>query len=205
MTPFARLTVGIATILLFIGSAQAQEGPYYRFGLGAGIADDGFISNSDFDPGITATAAIGYSRFTPRAVADPRIELELSYRYNATDSLGAQSLDGDAHTFGAMVNGFLDIRTNLPVVPFIGAGYGYAHVRYDDDGAGVAPPIDDDDTVFAYQLMTGLTYELGGDRSIGFEYRYFDAESLRFTNSGGANVSADYRQHSFMAVLTMRF
>lgn len=205
MKSLARLCVCAAFATVFTSSAMADEGLYLRLGAGGSHVDDDVFTDVDFDIGYMGTASVGYNWFFPESFADLRVELEGSYRNNDTDSLGSLDLDGQVETFGAMVNGIIDIRTTWPVVPYLGIGFGYARVMYEDDGAGITAPIDDNDTEFAYQVMGGFNYDLSSNLAVGIEYRYFETERLDLRDSLGASFNPEYKQHSVLATVTLGF
>ena len=200
-----RLCAGVVFASLISMPALADEGLYLRLGAGANHGDDDVFSDVDFELGYVGTAAVGYNWFFPDLLADLRVELEGSYRYNDTDTLSGFSLDGDATVYGAMVNAYADIRTTLPVVPYLGVGFGAARLDYEDDGAGLVPPIDDHDTKFAYQVMGGVNYNLAEDLALGLEYRFFEAERYDLVDTVGNDIRPEYNSHSFMLTVTVGF
>ena len=200
-----RLCAGIALASLFASPAFADEGLYLRITGGASLMDEDVFVDIDFDPGYMGSAAVGYNWFFPENVADVRVELEGSYRYNDTNSIGTLPLDGDVQAFGVMVNGYFDFRTNWVVVPYLGAGFGAARVMYEDNGAGALNPIDDNDTKFAYQVMGGFNYDLGSNLALGIEYRYFESERLELRDTVGTTIEPEYKQHGVLATITIGF
>ncbi len=210
MQSIVRLCVGIAFTGLFAFPAHADEGLYLRLAGGASHIDEDVFSDVDFDLGYMGSAAIGYNWFFPESIADLRIELEGSYRYNETDTLnnglGGVPLDGEAEAFTAMVNGYFDFRTTWPVVPYLGAGIGASRVSYQDDGGGGAiDPIDATDTKFAYQVMGGFNYDLGSNLALGVEYRYLEVERLDMRDVMGIAINPEYQQHAVLLTMTLGF
>lgn len=205
MKSFFRLCVCAALASLFAQSALA-DGPYMRFSAGAGHVDEDEYGDFDFELGYIGTAAVGYSWFFPETIADVRVELEGSYRYNDLDEIGSVSSDGDVQAFSALVNGYFDFRTNLPVVPYIGAGVGATHIRHEDDGRGGAiASIDDNDTALAYQVMAGLTYNMSENLAIGVEYRFHETEDFTLSRSAGPDFEDEYNHHSAMLTVRLGF
>ena len=205
MKSIFRPLAGIVLASVFASPALAGEGLYLRLGGGASLVDEDVFVDVDFDPGYMATAAVGYNWFFPESIADLRVELEGSYRFNDTNSLGNLALDGEAEVFGAMVNSYVDFRTTWPVVPYLGVGFGAARVMYEDNGAGITPPIDDNDTEFTYQVMGGFNYDLNDHMAIGVEYRYFQTEGLELWDTAGTVFTPQYKQHSVLATITLGF
>ena len=77
---------------------------------------------------------------------------------------------------------------------------------YEDDGAGGAVnPLDDNDTVFAYQVMGGFNYDLGSNLALGIEYRYFESERLELRDIVGTTIEPEYKQHGVLATITLGF
>lgn len=206
MKPFVRLCACAALASLFAPVALADEGLYLRLAAGGGDVDEDSFGSADFELGYVGSAAIGYSWFFPESIADLRIELEGSYRYNDVDTVAGLSADGEVEAYSAMVNGYFDFRTNLVVVPYLGVGFGGTNIRYEDDGAGGAlSSIDDHDTVFAYQVMAGITYDLGDNLGIGLEYRFLETEDFELSTSTGGTFEDDYNHHSVLVTLTLGF
>ena len=205
MNFFFRLCVCAALASLFAQSAHA-DGPYMRFSAGAGHVDEDEYGSFNFDLGYVGTAAIGYNWFFPESIADLRVELEGSYRYNDIDDINSISSSGEVQAFSAMVNGYFDFRTNLVVVPYVGAGVGATHIRHEDNGAGGAlATIDDNDTALSYQVMAGFNYNMSENLAIGVEYRFHETEDFTFTRSAGADFEDEYNHHSAMVTVRLGF
>ena len=165
MKSFVRLYVCAALACLFAPAALA-DGLYLRLAAGGGLVDEDSVGSADFDAGYVGSAAVGYNWFFPESIADLRIEVEGAYRYNDIDDISGLSADGEIQAFSAMINGYFDIRNTWVIVPYVGAGFGATNVRLDHDGSGGAfATIDDNDTVFSYQVMAGFTSGPAGSRS----------------------------------------
>ena len=160
----------------------------------------------DLSNGFSLALALG----TP--VSDTlRVELEGAYR--ASDIDGANDvrlnsmpvdagLSGDIDTWSLMANAYYDVAT-IAVRPYIGAGLGIAH---HDASATLTlpgePPESDsgDDTVFAYQFMAGVGYQISGNMSVFGGYRYMGTNDLEIEA-----FSANYGTHSIEAGLRIGF
>jgi opacity protein-like surface antigen len=105
-----------------------------------------------------------------------------------------------------MVNAYYDIHTpNFSLVPYFGVGLGGASI----DAQIIAPflgpsaqVVDDDDTVFAYQFMAGLGWNVSPTITLTLDYRYFATTDPEFTPgnafiSGVPDITSDYNNHSF--------
>ena len=205
MKSFARLCVCAALASLFAPAAMA-DGLYLRLAAGGGHVDEDSFGGAEFDYGYVGSAAIGYNWFFPESVADLRLELEGSYRFNDLDQISGLSADGDTEAYSAMINGYFDIRNTWVIVPYVGAGFGATNVRFDSDGAGGAfATFDDNDTVFAYQVMAGFNYFIGDNMAVGLEYRFLETEDFELTNSVGGTFEDDYNHHSALVTFTLGF
>jgi len=206
MNSIVRLCASAAFASLFASSALADEGLYLRFGAGSGHVDKESFGSAEFDIGYAATASVGYSWFFPESIADLRVELEGSYRHNDLDQIAGLSATGKLRTYSAMLNGIFDFRTTWPVVPYVGGGLGATQLRYQDDGAnGFFPSIDDHDTVFAFQVMGGLNFDISDNLSIGAEYRFLETEAFELTTSNGSTFGNYYDHHSLLLTVTVGF
>lgn len=93
----------------------------------------------------------------------------------ANPTVGAVIADGqgDVTNFGIFGNVFYDINTGSGFKPFVGAGVGYqwVDVEFEPSGVDIA---NEDDGVFAYQLMAGASYELSPSTELFGQYTYRD-------------------------------
>lgn len=206
MNSIIRLCASAALASLFASSALADEGLYLRFGAGSGHVDRESFGSAEFEIGYVASAAVGYNWFFPESIADLRVEIEGSYRQNDLDHISGLPANGKVRAYSAMLNGIFDFRTTWPVVPYVGAGLGGTQLRYRDDGAnGVFPSIDDQDTVFAFQFMGGLNFDLSDHLSIGAEYRFLETEAFALARSNGTTFGNFYDHHSLLLTLIVGF
>lgn len=152
---------------------------------------------TEFDTGYAVSAAIG-RRFGNAW----RGEIELSHQSNDVDThnnvqaagipldnedvgvlisgapqqgatVGAVVADGQGavDTTFLMANLYYDLAQMGPLTPYIGAGIGagMVNVEYAPSGIGI---VDDDDTIFAYQVMAGASYDLSERMALFAQYRY---------------------------------
>ena len=164
------LVMAIFALVFITASAQAADKGMYVSGI-AGLSlvpeldqeiSGTRVFETDFDPGIKIAGALGYDFGTLRA------EVEIGYLTNeANDALavgfGSGPVEGDVSVLSFMVNGYYDIHTpNFSLVPYLGVGIGGASI----DAIIIAPlltpsqVVDDSATVFAYQFMAGLGWNV---------------------------------------------
>lgn len=204
--------------------AFAEEPFYVSLGAGVNILSDIDLNSSDFivqantrtldfDVGVAVAAAIGY-RFHPFF----RGEAELSYRRNTYDGAtveneGPVSASGDVTAFGFMLNGWVDLPNSSMITPYVGGGIGAAHVVIDASTGRATPAdgaynFDDSDTVFAYQIGTGVAVTLPNGMELTLDYRYFHADGMDVAFTGdetGTAQSSDYKAHSAMVGVRIPF
>lgn len=163
---------------------------------------------SDYFPGFGVGGAFGYTirqRF--------RLEAEIYYRRTPAGefTLGGEDVGGsfDVDSLAVMANGFFDLRNRTKWTPYVGAGVGWALVKNDIDAFGCCfsdPPfVDDENGVFAYQLMVGITYQVTDSISIGIGYRFFGTLDPTFTDITGRRFESTYRTHNAEVGLRFRF
>ncbi|RPI52436.1 MAG: porin family protein [Deltaproteobacteria bacterium] len=187
-------------LVLGVGTSIAcAQGPgmYFSGNLGAVWVDDsdvtwfdGIRDEAEFDTGLGMTGAIGYNLGNGL-----RTEFEMGFRFNDVDRQFPEGIGGDVSSFSAMGNAFFDFMPGNQVSPFIGAGIGIANVEFDVDFWG-----EDDDTVFAYQFMAGVSYAVSYNMNIDLQYRYFATEDPNFDF-----FEAEYNTHSMMGGVRINF
>jgi len=215
-------------ILSPLSSALAADGFYLNVGAGVNLLEDADNSvttvgpaeiKSEYDIGFGLTGAGGY-KFTNGI----RVEGEIGYRRNAFDqlsftndgglgvawgvgSLNGFSLDADDEmsALSFMVNGYYDFDLGSGWMPYVGGGVGLALV---DAKASVSllgvdvTLINDDDTVFAYQIGAGIGYVAARSNVleeyvVTLDYRYFATADPSLTDELGNGVDTEYSGHFF--------
>ena len=181
-----------AVLLVAAGDASAQSfyaGAYggVNYGHESDVSVDGVSGyNIDTDIGYTVGGFVGYDFGNSF-----RLEGELSYRRNGLDSfsLGGSSvpMEGDASALALMMNGLYDFDSGSALTPHIGGGVGVARFSViDARPVGIPdPPTSEDDTVFAYQFIVGVNYELSPTSTFFVDYRLFGTTDPEFTNTSG--------------------
>ena len=125
----------------------------------------------------------GPDAYLAAAAANPTLKSGLE---QGTIAASPHPLTGDFQAVTFKVNAFYDIDLGFAWKPYVGGGIGLTKVSVDVSSVTTgALLVDDDDTVFSYQVGGGVGYEfpLPEDRSItvSLDYRYFDAGESTFT------------------------
>jgi len=206
------LVMAIFALVFITTSAQAADKGMYVSGI-AGIVlvpkldqeiSGARVFETDFDPGIKIAGALGYDFGSFRA------EVEFGYLTNEVNDgvrigIGSGPVEGDVSVISFMVNGYYDIHTrNFSLVPYLGVGIGGASIDAHITAPFLAPStqvVDDNDTVFAYQFMAGLGWNISPTMTLTVDYRYFATTDPEFTPGnaflGLPDLTSDYNNHSF--------
>lgn len=170
---------------------------------------------TDFDDGFGFGVAYGRRFGQPGATPRWRMEGELSYRNNNVDTHrlnGGAPLagsDGELDATAVMGNAYVEFGDPASFVSYLGGGVGFAQVEASDFGVNAIPNVlDDDDTVFAYQLIAGVGWPVSPGMELFAEYRWFqtgDADVTTSAATGGVNTSIEYQTNNFLAGLRFNF
>ncbi len=149
-----------------VGTAELSSDAGFMFGLALGMKNDSF-----------------------------RLEGEVAYRTNDGDRIsgpgGSVSITGDVTTTSLLANGYIDIGSSGSVIPFIGAGLGFANVAIDSPGLA-----DDSDTVFAYQFIAGVGFSINPRLMLDLSYKYLGTSTPSFSDVVGDEFELDYSSHA---------
>lgn len=126
--------------------------------------------------------------------------LEADARQFSLNSVRQPETQGYAKGVFAMANVYYDFCPFTPTFePYIGAGVGYGWVRAKLNTPDIPPEYrwKGDNSVFAYQGMTGLTYNFAENYALFIEYRYLTTEKAqdlgKLFQTHMGNVGAVYR------------
>ncbi|BCR04011.1 outer membrane channel protein [Desulfuromonas versatilis] len=208
-----RITFALLPLLLFLLStptARAATTDYLGGQVSAVFLEDSGNSydklnlrlDSEYDTGLGLAAIFG-----KKYDNGFRVEGELGYRTNDVseikDATQSYAFDGDISVFSFLFNTFFDIRNPSPVTPYFGGGAGIALVLLDVNLAAFS--IDDDTTVFAYQLGAGVGVDITPQFTLDLGYRYFATGDPRIEDEDGAKFKTEYDSHNLMAGFRVAF
>jgi opacity protein-like surface antigen len=135
-----------------------------------------------------------------------RAEVEAVYRYNPNDKTvdlgGAEGADGSLSMMNVFLNGYIEFDVLGVITPYAGLGLGYGTVSLNLKELDGTLVVDDDDTVYSYQLMAGAAVNVTENFSLTAEYRYFDTiNDAQLNLSGGL----DFVENSDISSHEIRF
>lgn len=205
-----RQVLFVLLLVLFCAVPAFGRGVYISGSAGGTYLMDAEVNDTDapnveleFESefGFAGTFAVGYA-FTDYL----RLEGEVSYMendYDETTYNGVQmDLSGDINCLAFLVNGYYDFKNKSRFTPFITLGAGVAEVEtaeFSVAGSGVAET-SSTDTVFAYQVGAGVSYEITKKVALDCKYRFFGAADPEFTT-----VSTEYYSHQLLLGFRLNF
>lgn len=147
----------------------------------------------DPDGGPQGGVAFGWAT-GPTWLGRRRVEIEFMARVNDVDDFQfnkvfLHSNGGDITTYSGMVNVFWDFKQpDRDWYPYIGVGAGGADITYSSN-VGAFGNKDLNDTVFAYQVMGGVSWRLRSYLEFFAEARYFGTSNPEFIASSPAGAT----------------
>lgn len=152
-----------------IWDAKIANGALFEAGVGCGSGSRGL--RGEFVVGMRTKRDFKgyYIDFTPPVPIDPLLETSLN-------------------SYTAMFNAYYDLGRVGPMVPYIGAGVGFAYHRMGDVTSDVSPntQFGEDKLAFAWSLMAGVAFQLTDRAIIDVGYRYIDMGSARSAHGDAA-------------------
>ena len=198
--------VALLGLFILLNNAPVQADTLY-FAVQAGFSTQPSSNNEgttipgtsfelNTSQGYNAALAIGAKFGSLRA------EIEGVYRRNDNDkfNLGGTNIgaDGDLSTLNVFLNGYYEFDIFGVVSPYAGVGVGYGTVSLDLRNLSGAQVVDDDDTVYSYQLIAGAALNVTESVSLTAEYRYFDTitdAELMLSALPGVIKNSNIRSH----------
>lgn len=187
----------------FVGVAHADEGKapagwYVALGAGANFLDDVDVTGGsfEFDTGYTVSGAIGYDTGDVTTYGKFRVEAEVAYTENDTDSItiGATKVNagGQLEQTTVLLNGYVDFVPGGTLRPYLGLGLGFVDGKQTLSVAGLSASANG--TEFAYRGAAGVTYHMDQNWGLDLGYRYT-----------GWEAGGDAHNHGLVAGLRYSF
>lgn len=210
MTTRTHLLGAVAAIALLLPlAAKADEGFFLGGNLGLSMPTDSTFSdgansnNVEYDAGFAGLLSAGYQFDN-----NWRAEAEFGARLNQISDItgtGAAAPTGDTNVYSLMANAIYGIPTGTKFTPYVGAGAGVAWVNNSSVATTLATTVDDTDTVFAYQGIAGIEYDINPLLKASLDYHYFRTADTSFTAASAATVDGDYENHTVTVGLRYLF
>ena len=187
------LLASVLVALPVVAEAQITPFPGVYIGVEGGLAIPFSTTSSNGTAiypsvGYAVGGKIGYD------FVGPRVELEGGYGYTATNiNLPGTALNGKASALSAMVNVYYDFMPASIITPYIGAGAG---VAFQDSNSSFG------NTLFAYQAMLGVAYNITDSWRVNLEARYNGATQGSVTFNG---VNSTFANNAVSAVLGISY
>ena len=206
----------VALLLIFGGTARAEhEGLYFGGYYGMPYLQDSSAKDDlgkfefEFDAGNYYGGTLGYDLVPGNVLGEGRIEIEYGYRSNSIDRVkfvdSKVAGGGGVRVQSLMVNTFGVYRDGYYFHPYLGAGLGAAMVAVSGGVASVAPLVDDDTIVFAYQFGGGIEIPVGDYLRLDLGYRYFATLDPELKEANGSKLEIEYRSHTGMVGVVVLF
>ena len=200
-----RQSAFLITLVLFLSLATnvyaEGSGIYVGGSVGATLRPDTTLSSPslgsqtiDFDVKYTFGGFVGYDFGN-----NFRLETEVSYRENDIRNGGGE--DPQAGTSAFMLNGYYDFPIMKSFDLYFGGGVGVATAQLETISLGQT--IDANENVFAYQLETGIGWNINPNVNFSLGYRFFDTADPEFVLPAGQRVRMGLKNHEL--VLKMRY
>lgn len=149
---------------------------------------------ADYSTGFHGLAAVGYT------MGDMAAEIQSGYIHANVNTMKLDGTEransGQLDVIPVMFNGYYHF-TSLSdmLVPYIGAGVGYANVRSKFKNVNDSTNTGNNEAskgTLGYQAMVGLGYHLTDNAALNFEYRYFGTSNADFEyNRSSVNYKAE--------------
>ena len=170
-----------------------------------GTDDDSDKVDWDLDFGFSAGGAAGYD------FGDFRTEAEFSFQ--SANFLHADKIDDDTKAddnltvMAIMANGFFDLDTGTPFVPFIGIGVGAVNlsVKLNKDEDAKIPQFEGSGWGFGYQANVGVAYEIVDAVALTLGYKFFGTLETQVTDPDDEEVYVKPSLMAHRAELGVRF
>lgn len=196
------LFASFGLILTLTSNLYAEGKGIYTGGIvGATYRPDTHLSSPslgtqtmDFDLGYTFGGFVGYDFGN-----NFRLEGELAYRENKIRTGGGE--DPQAGTSSLMFNGYYDLPLTKSFNFYMGGGLGVATAQLETVSLGQA--INTDENLFAYQLETGIGWNIRPHVTFSLGYRFFDTADPEFVLPAGQRARMELENHEL--ILKMRY
>ncbi len=202
----------LAAVLVAPAAIAADQGWYVSGMAGVTFAEDANVTDSSIPFPLTASSDTGFNLAGAGGYAfgnGLRLEGEVAYRQFDVDKITIVGVSlpasGNGNSFSLMANGFYDFDLGGGWKPYVGGGIGLARVEASKIAIAGGALVDDEDTVFAYQVGGGMGYTLTPQATVFLDYRYFATEDPTFRDVDGGTLKSELHTHNVSLGLRYRF
>ena len=159
-----------------------------------GTDEDGDEADWDLDFGFSAGGSAGYD------FGDFRTEAEFSFQSanfrhgeKIDNDEDDQKADDSLTVMAILANGFFDLDTGTPFVPYIGIGAGAVNlaVTLNEDEDADEPQFEGSGWGFAYQANVGVAYKIVDAVALTLGYKFFGTLETQVTDAGDDDDDED--------------
>lgn len=217
----AAVGAALGLVAMIVAPAAHAAGHWYdRIDLSYNhLADHGWVSpNGGVDTqsknGMGLDLALGRDLGRVWAGGGIRGEFELKWKYNDVKALSDRTasltgITGHTRIFALMYNLYDDFLPDSTFDPYVGAGIGYASVRFGnyygyDATTHTEYALDSSDSVFAYQAFVGFKVRLQQSLALDMAYNWFWTSNPKLSEGTGSTQSS-YRADTLTLGLDWTF
>ncbi len=176
----------------------------------------GLRGSIELDAGFVIGAAIGLTIFE---VEDLGIRTEIAVDYRETEINGLtigpgppSDANGDFGLMTVMLNAYMDYSLEdfgVNITPYLGIGVGYGRIEISGDNSAVK--FNDTDSVFAYNVMLGLTIPYSDTVDFKGGYRYVETTDPEFSSTvktpeiGPTRFDSEFDAHELTIGMRIKF
>jgi opacity protein-like surface antigen len=198
------IVFGLVAFLLLTSTSfapAAEQGPFYVGIFGGYIMPEDLSVSNGPDVPVKDSWGIGIKGgyIIPQA---KYVAVELEYFYMANMDLDKSGLSGEYGASNLMFN-FLLRYPEGKYHPYLGVGLGWSMGSFKATGPGFNPPVDENDSAFAWQILAGVNFEITPQWSADLAYRYFSGSYS--ISSGANNFDLDAKSHMFLIGVNYHF
>jgi OmpA-OmpF porin, OOP family len=200
-------------MMLASGAAAAQTNSYMSVKGGVGSPQDVDVGAGapqrrvEYKEGYIVLGAVGKTHGAWRYEVEGQYQQhEVEGATNPNTGVSLAGAKGEASLLAGMANAYYGFDTGGRLTPYVGAGVGIGHLKYDNYRTDAGRIIDDETTALVYQGMLGLDYLFIDRWSLTGEYRYLSTAGVDTNElSSGTKQDSDFQVHTLMLGLTYRF
>ncbi len=187
------LALSLLASTMVAGNAYAANPAYYVSGnlqyLFSNDDKQSYKDNSAAPVTIGNDSGYGMGAAVGAKLDNFRGELEFGYLYDKVIKANGIQYAGGSYSsvYAYMANAFYDFKNSTAFTPYLGGGLGVAHGKFGDGSTDTTST----DNELAYQLMTGVSYDINKNNTVYIGYRFIGTNDFK-----SANQTLTYERNS---------